>query len=36
MSQDNAPQAIRPSKLKNFGKNLILIFISLFVALEYL
>ncbi|MGA8572467.1 MAG: SGNH/GDSL hydrolase family protein [Desulfobaccales bacterium] len=34
MSQDNAPQATRPSKLKNLGKNLILIFISLFVALS--
>ena len=34
MSQDNAHQAIRPSRLKNFGKNLILIFIGLFVALS--
>ncbi len=34
MSQDNAPQATRTFKLKNLGKNLILIFISLFVALS--
>ena len=34
MSQDNARQATRPSRLKNFGKNIILIFIGLFVALS--
>ena len=34
MSQGNAPQVTRPTRLNNLGKNLILIFISLILALS--